>query len=415
MIKKLILIMLSACMLMSCAGCGKPEQEPSVIDARRDAAERYMRAMATYTWRAGEDITYTRTNAVKTDEDLASYDGTDFIYIKAGRLYRGVPYSYSGSSAWNFYDYAAEPDEKGIAHVSGIHWRALNGGASAGACVGNDCSGAIQLAWDSVGSGIMAANTANMTKMYGYLPVGEYTSNDAKYTNTKDTCAENGTAAMQEAYTGLRKADAVVKREPSWGHTMMVVENHVARGKDGAVDGQQSYVTVLHQTTSYVKKEAKEFDPRYGEDVYQIYGIDDKYTYDELFEQGYLPVTCDVFTDSAPVAEITVSDSEAEYGYENILQGVFVSGYMLSSVTVTIADETGKTVMEGTCYALRQTGQSLFTFDLDQFRTQMPQLQRGRVAPEELAPGNYHCTHVLRDAHGALYTVRDFDFAVPEK
>lgn len=410
MVKKMCLVMLSMCMLTSCIGCVKEGPEKSVIDQRRDAAESYMRRMATYMWRAGEDITYTRTNTVRTDEDLANYDGTDYISIKAGRLYRGIPYSYSGASAWNFYDYATKPDDKGIAAVSGIHWSALNGVSR----VGNDCSGAIQLAWDYVGSDIMAANTSNMTKMYGYLPVGEYTTNDNKYTNTKETCQHNGVTVMHQAYTGLQKADAVVKRESSWGHTMMIVENHVEQTA-GGVDGEKSYVTVLHQTTAYVKKEAKAFDPEYGEDVYQIYGIDDKYTYNELYKQGYLPVTCDVFTDAGPVTETVVNDSETEYGFDNILQGTVVSNRLLSSVTITITDETGETVMEGTCYALRQTGRNIFSFDLSRFQTEVPELQRGRVAPEELTPGNYHCTHVVRDAHGEYHTMRDFDFAVPEK
>ncbi len=415
MVRRLCLLVLSVCMLLGCIGCGEVKQE-DVIAQRRDAAEQYMRQMANYMWRAKEDITYTRDNRVLTEEDLANFDSNNAIHIKAGRLYRGIPYSYSGASAWNFYDYASEPDEKGIVEVSGIHWRALNGGASKGGCVGNDCSGSIQLAWDYVGSDINLANTNTMTKPNGYLPVGEYSGSDVyAYTETKDICGENGVAVMQEAYTGLQKADAVVKRNTSYGHTMMVVENHVVRDEDGVVDGQQSYITVLHQTTSYVKNEAKEFDPEYGEDVYAIYGIDDKYTYDDLFENGYLPITCDVFVDSAPVPETIVEDSEDEYNYRTIFKGTFTSNRVLSAVTITITDQKGEVVMEGTCYALRQTGKNLFSFDLIRFLTEMPELQQGRIALEELSPGSYHCTHTLRDGHGEDHIMRDFDFTVPGK
>ena len=68
--------------------------------------------------------------------------------------------------------------------------------------------------------------------------------------------------------------------------------------------------------------------------------------------------------------------------------------------------------MEGTCYERRLTGMPILTFDLSRFETQADYQQRGHVAPEELAPGNYHCTHVVRDAHGVSYTMRDFDFTV---
>ena len=399
---------------VACDSAEKPaptEPDTAVIQARRDAAESYMRQMATYMWRAEEDVFYTRDTKVLTEEDLQNFDG-DILKIKAGRLYRGIPYSYTGASAWNFYDFASEPDENGISTLSGIHWRNLNGGSTIGAILGNDCSSSIELAWDYVGSNIQLANTSFMTKMYGYLPVGTYQASENQNIMTPDTCKENGITVMAEAYTGLQKADAVVKRDTTWGHTMMIVENHVVRAADGAVDPEASYITVLHQTTSYMKKEAKIFDPQYGEDVYIIYGIDDKYTYADLFDQGYLPITCDVFVDPAPVDEIYVRDTEKEYSYDNILKGQFLSNRILSAVTITITDQNGQIVMEGTCYERRLTGMPILSLDLSRFETQADYQQRGHVAPEEMAPGTYHCTHVVRDAHGVSYTMRDFDFTV---
>ena len=419
MLKKLILMTLAISMFFGLLACSNTTAEPTptvsadaIIQARRDAAESYMRQMATYLWRAEEDIFYTRDTKVLTDEDLANYEGNDFLKIYAGRLYRGIPYSYTGASAWNFYDFASEPDEKGVATLSGVHWRNLNGGSTIGAILGNDCSSSIQQAWDYVGSNIQLANTTTMVKSFGYLPVGEYVSGVLENKMTPDTCKANGIAVMTKAYTGLQKADAVVKRDTTWGHTMMIVENHPVITADGSIDPVQSYVTVLHQTSSYMKKEAKVFDPELGEDVYIIYGIDDKYTYEDLFNQGYLPITCDVFVDPAPVDEVYVRDTQKEYSYDNILKGQFLSNRILSAVTITITDESGNVVMEGTCYERRLTGMPILTFDLSRFETQADYQQRGHIAPEELAPGNYHCTHVVRDAHGVSYTMRDFDFTV---
>ena len=389
----------------------EPAKEVSVIQQRRDMAESYMRQMANYMWRSDKDVFYTRDAKVLTEEDLQSYTGA-VLKIYAGRLYRGIPYSYTGASAWNFYDFASEPDEKGIHTMSGIHWRNLNGTAAIGAIMGNDCSSSIQQSWDYAGSGIQSANTSYMTTAYGYLRVGDYASSDSENVMTANTCKSNGIVVMSNAYSQLQKADAVVKRESSYGHTMMIVENHPVKNENGAFDPNESYVTVLHQTTGYMGKEAKVFDETYGEDVYIIYGIDDKYTYQQLFDQGYLPLTCDIFVNPAPAEEVYVQDSESEYSFKNILRGRFISNRMLGAVTITIKDASGNVVMEGTCYENRQNKQPNYSFDLMLFLTEDPIQQRGRIAPNELAPGNYHCTHTLRDAHGVSYIMRDFDFTV---
>ena len=401
------------------AGCSSQTDTPaqtepteatvSLIQQRRDMAEEYMRKMANYMWRSDEDVFYTRDAKVLTDEDLQNYTGT-ILKIKAGRLYRGIPYSYTGASAWNFYDFGSEPDENGIHTMSGIHWRNLNGTASIGAIMGNDCSSSIQQAWDYAGSNIQSANTSFMTPSFGYLRVGDYKSSDLENVMTPNICKTNGINVMSEAYSQLLKADAVVKRDSSWGHTMMIVENHTVKGDNGLIDPEQSYVTVLHQTTAYMSKETCVYDETYCEDVYIIYGIDDKYTYQQLCDQGYLPLTCDIFVNPAPAEETYVRDSEKEHNYQNILRGQFVSNRMLGAVTITITDENNQVVMEGTCYENRQNKQAVYSFDLTLFLTEKSFQQRGRIALDELAPGNYHCTHVVRDAHGETYVMRDFDF-----
>ena len=120
--KKLIAIVLASCVVMGLMACDREPQETQattlaaaeattqatepaedpILAQRRDVAESYMRSMATYMWRATEDIVYTRDANVVTDEDLAAYTGKELIAIRAGRLYRGVPYSYAGAPAVKF-------------------------------------------------------------------------------------------------------------------------------------------------------------------------------------------------------------------------------------------------------------------------------------------------------------------------
>ncbi len=386
----------------------QPTEDP-ILTARRDAAEQYMRNMANYLWRASEDIIYTRDASVVTEEDLEGYSEAKKIRIKAGRLYRGIPYSYAGCPAVNFMDYASEPDENGIHTVSGLGWKSLNGGSKTGR-VGNDCSGAIALAWNSIGADILPSSTSRMVRNRGYLPVGQYQSDPDINTLTKDTCLENGGDVMFAAYAQLKKADAIVYRKDTFGHTQMIVSVEVVYKDDGRIDPNASTVTTIDQTSSYIMDEVYAYEPEFGEDVYRTFGIDKTYTFMDLFHEGYLPVTCKAFIDPSPVDEAYVFDTQPEHTIDTIFTGAFMSNRILSCVTVTVTDEAGSPVGSVTCYNPRQSGVNVFTFDLAQIPQELEYLLRGSLDLSALAPGSYRCTHVLRDAHGAEYTMRDFIF-----
>ena len=432
---KKILTLLLACLLL--AGCAEtattestetqqttqteaesavisPEDE-KLLQERRDAAEQYMRDMATVLWRATEDVVWTTDSTLVTEEDLAAYcEEKDPMVIRAGRLYQGVPYSYSGAAAGNFYAFFNGEDEKGYPTASGLHWRNLNGSSTTGVSrVGNDCSGAVQLAWESVGGNVTRVSTAHMTQAYGYLPVGDYETEVLEYVDTPAITEKNGGEVMFAAYAQLQKADAVVRRADGAGHTMMVVDVHVEYTSGGAIDGMNSYITVLHQTSSYLKKEAYAYDETIGEDVYQTFGVDDKYTFLKLLGSGYLPITCDVLVDAdATPLEPWFKDSETEYTKDNIFAGKFTSNAMIARVTVTITDANGQEVGKKLCFGRRQAQVEEAYFELNWFNTEDAFNLLGELDLESLTPGAYHCTHVLTDAHGGEHVMRDFDFTV---
>jgi len=421
----LVCLLLAGCAAESAAPVQQETQQTTVpamsaedaklLQDRRDAAERYMRDMATVLWRATEDLTWTTDNTLMTEEDVAAYSEEKTpIVIRAGRLYRGVPYSYAGAAAGNFYRFFDGEDEKGYPTASGLHWRNLNGSSNkAVSRVGNDCSGAVQLAWESVGGNFTRAGTNNMTQTYGYIPVGDYETDVVEYVDTPAVTEKNGGEVMFAAYAQLQKADAVVRRENGAGHTMLVVDVHVEHTAEGGIDGMNSYITVLHQTSSNLKKEAYEYDEAIGEDVYQTYGVDDKYTFIKLLGSGYLPVTCDVLVDpEATPLEPWFKDSETEYTKENIFAGKFTSNAMIACVTVTVTDADGREVGKLLCFGRRQALITEAFFDLTWFETEEEFNLLGQLDLEALTPGTYHCTHVLTDAHGGEHTMRDFDFTI---
>lgn len=425
---KKVFVLLLACLLL--AGCGKTATTPTeetnqqaitettmssedaaLLQERRDAAEQYMRDMATVLWRATEDLTWTTDRSITDEEGLAAYcEEKTPLSVKAGRLYRGIPYSYAGAPAGNFYQFFGENDEKGYPMVDGLHWRSLNAGSGR---VGNDCSGSVQLSWESVGGNFTRVSTANMTQAYGYLPVGDYETEVLEYVDTPAITEKNGGTVMFAAYAQLQKADAVVRRADGAGHTMMVTSVHVEYTADGDIDGMNSYITVLHQTSSYLKKEACAYDEELGEDVYLTYGVDDKYTFLKLLGSGYLPVTCDVLVDAdATPLEPWYKDSETEYTKDNIFAGKFTSNAMIARVTITITDANGQEVGKKLCFGRRQVQVEEAYFELNWFNPEDAFNLLGELDLESLTPGTYHCTHVLTDAHGGEHTMRDFDFTV---
>lgn len=426
---KKILALLLVCLLL--AGCGKQapaEQEETqtatepamsaedvaLLQSRRDAAESYMRDMATVLWRATEDLTWTTDSSLETEEDLAAYceEKTPMV-IKAGRLYRGVPYSFSGAPAGSFYQFLGENDEKGYPMVNGLHWRSLNGTSSGTGRIGNDCSSAVQQTWESVGGNFIPASTEFMVPSYGYIPVGDYENKETSYTNTVDIANANGGDVMFAAYAQLQKADAVVRRKDGAGHTMMVTSVNVVYNADGSIDGINSYITVLHQTSSYLKKEACTYDETIGEDVYKVYGIDDKYTFMKLLGDGYLPITCDVLVNpDATLKEAWFKDSETEFTKDNIFGGEITSNSMMAYMTITITDSKGNEVAQQTAFCRRQTKKDVITFPMVNFETEEAFNTLGELDLTTLKPGTYHCTHVLTDAHGGEHVMRDFDFTV---
>ena len=103
-------------------------------------------------------------------------------------------------------------------------------------------------------------------------------------------------------------------------------------------------------------------------------------------------------------------DSELTLGADNIASGMLTSNYVMSYVTITITDESGTEVQKGVCFVVEA---ELKNFDVGHFTMAQEQdVMIGKIAPEELKAGNYHCSLVVKLATGADITVRDFDFTV---
>ena len=245
-----------------------PPGSDSVLAARRDAAEAYMRRMGTVRWRVESDILYTITSNTRPENDT---NNATRLELKAGRIYQGLPYTYAGGTDTAFLEYATKV-ENGVYTLEGITWETLSGDGQNSARLGNDCSSSLTRAWASIGADITMTDTKSMAFNNGYLPVGEYVSSKSNNTNSDQICANNGEQTMFAAYAQLQKADGLVYRGASAGHAMMVVSNHPVYKADGTIDGKASKVTILDQTRTHFRAKEYFYDKELKENVYPIYG-----------------------------------------------------------------------------------------------------------------------------------------------
>lgn len=387
-------------------------QAQDILAQRRDMAEQHMRSICSMLWRCEEDIYYS------TDSNVLPEDTTNrVIHLQPGRIYQGMPYSYGGGAKETFMELTTGPDEQGIYSVADLNWQMVAGSYKYGR-FGNDCSGSVCQSWSQFGTSVNFAVTSGMTTKNGYLRVGEYTSSDTTHSKTDEVCIANGEQTMYAAYAQAQKADAVVhhltsaETGSSWGHVMMTVSVDVVYNEDGTINGDESVMTILEQTTAHVRKEIKEYNQDLGEDVYWICGVDIEYTFAQLFKEGYLPITCKELVDPATVAAPKVTDSlsASEYGYDTLLSGsISTNHWTIDSVLMTITDKEGNIVQQGRATCPRT---NRYKFSMSLFETELPTMILGCIAPDALTAGSYHCKVVLRLSTNEEFTVRDYDFTV---
>lgn len=429
--KRLISLLLAGMTLGSMVGCGKTAvetqprptvettvaateltaEEQQILSQRREAVVQRMRDMTTFLWRSDVDITYSKQRASTGPEND---DQKNVITLKAGRLYSGLPYTHGGSSIYDWQRFATEVDENGIYHVSGITGEMLTGydiwEPNRVARLGTDCADAVSWAWGAVSSSMNCTQTYEINEAHGCIPVGEFEHDTEKHANTIQVCEQNGMMVMFAAYAQLQPGDAVVHNNtPDGGsHAMLVSKVHVATKPNGEPDYVNSYILVVHQTSGYLFEEKNYYDENLGERVYYCGGVDDQYLFIKLFEKGYLPFTIKELVDPAPLAEEQVSDSVAEPTLDTLFEGKITANYPISYVTVTILDEAGQTVQQGTCFA---TETELKCFNMVHFTEATEQaVMHGALDLEQLPAGAYRCTVTCLLSTGKELPVRNFTF-----
>lgn len=435
--KKFLCLMLAVLMLTSClAGCGADNAEPTeppfeatapslpalneggsaeeILQARRDLVEQSMRNMCTIRWTPATTIEYSLVNKSQGLEADRVSNPTDIVTLYQGVIYEGIPYTHGSNSIHAFLEYATAESETGTLTLSNLETADFSGYGyqepNRCARLGTDCADQVFWAWNNISSSISFEYCANMVPGNGCILVGDYTHNETKFAYTYPIAEANGMEVMFESYAKMLKGDAMVFiNSKGAGHAIMNVEVHIVRNEDGTINGQESYAITLEQESGDERTQTDRYvDETTGETIVRLQGIDRKYTFQFLYQKGYLPVTCKELIDPAPLEAVTVTDSITEPSIDNIFKGKVTSNRRISYVTIDIADEKGNVVQSCTTHCISK---EMYTFEMIRFVSDVEKLvQIGSIDLDALESGTYTVTHTATLSDGDEWVFRSFPY-----
>lgn len=424
--KKLVAIFLTLVLLLcACSSPAVPTQSPeatavteptlseedaqAILWDRRKAVEAEMLRTMSVLWRCNEDIVYSFVNRSNGPEADAVTNPNSIVTLKAGRIYSGLPYTHASGSADSFLSYG-KPGRDGVYILKGLASPSLNGSPGDKPyryCrVGTDCADAVFWAWAKVSSSIRFTCTGDMTEVNGCLKVGDYVCDDLEYKNTVKTVKANGEETMFAAYAQLQKGDALVMYNGS-GHAILVKKIHVVY-KDGKINPGKSFAVIHEQLGRSARKGKTYYDEDLGEKVYILGTTNNKFSFQKLYDNGYLPITCQELIDPSTLEAPVVTDSLTEYTLEDIYSGTLTSNYRISHVTMEITDTNGKILQSATCYP-REV--DMYEIQLQRFVVDAGLgVLNGKLDPDALPEGTYTCTVTCHVSTGDDIIARQFDF-----
>lgn len=335
-------------------------------DQLRQICVDFMRLQLSFEWTPDHDHAYNIETQMHNNKPMA---------FKKGTLYAGLPYragSKNGQSgnlytAMELYDPAT-----GVLSSEGMttdQWTSL---------ITNHCSSSCYWAWSRVVNTMFGASddleksglsNGKMVKSKGFLPVGPYTyggvSDWTDGDGTRAVCEANGEQTIFRSYADMLPADGLIqlypKGETSANHVQMLAKNpEVTYLPDGSIDGENSFLTVLEQTSSPIELKRED-----GETVWMEGRVEKRVSFRKLFESSYIPFTFAEFHGENPVEPLefylTHKDGNQITSLGDLRDARLSANYAISSVTVTAENEKGEETYRRTGHPCK-TGS--FSYDL---------------------------------------------------
>lgn len=359
----------------------------------RSIAEQYMRAMGSIEWYV--DRTLYRD----------CHCGASMCYgaFYPGVLHRGVPYNHKGSGL----ESAQYMLDENNFMIDWVYEQPSYDGWDM--YVGNDCSTSVQKAWARVSNTISFTSTRNAAPIHGCgtIAVGDWEWNmeppSSEIDEFKAYREKTGEQRLYEAYGQLRMADGIVCQYEGMHHIRMIAADAVVvRDQEGLIDPTYSYVLCHEQ--GFVTRDTA---------FYTSWKLDHKYTFANLYEEYYMPFTCEEFL----TGQMETPEAKLEGGIggkAGLTTGVVKANYFVDSVTMVITDDSGNEVFSKRMFST--TDKLYNSYDQDDVIRALPfEFDLGMFAAplmtEEFVLGTtYHVTVTAHLGTGDSFQVSEYSF-----
>lgn len=217
--------------------------EDSKPSLRQEVVAR-MREMATLPWTPSEDLLYW----------VNEYG----VIFKKGVDYEGIPYTQKHRETPP--ELFRENLDKDGRYIGPAEY------------LGTDCSSSVSIAWRKADPDLPYLSTYFMFPGMGKIvAVGSYSVTSTQ--STSKIIADNGEEKIRASFDQMKPGDVILWREDREGHVRMVSK----------IDPANKMVYIIEQTGL---NKQKQFKGKKG-----TWRIDYGFSYDELIENGYIPIT----------------------------------------------------------------------------------------------------------------------------
>ena len=319
-----------------------PIKDPNMTTAQlRQLCVDFFRFNKTVLWTPDDSIEFTRTLNGALDA------------ITQGEIYAGYPYSMGTGNAYRMLDYM---DDKGVVDIKKL--------TNVFRFIGSQCSIGAYWGWGRVISSARYDWTCNMTHARGFLRLGEYTYDDSRCDNfeagynTSHICADNGEQKMYRSYAKLETGDGLVYFTNA-GHVVMASDNaHVRYNPDGTIDGENSYIHIIEQASTWQPYKNEKGDKYLMKD-----SVDNKWSFKFLFDTDYIPFTFPEFHGKGvEKTRISFSHQGDTITPEQLFSARVKCNFGIADMYATFTDSEGNVVYKHAVRAIR-AGEKDLPFD----------------------------------------------------
>ena len=330
--KRILTFVLAFLLMLCCVACGTLKKVPVVskypdytfteaptTDQLRATAVQAMKDILSIQWHTNVSYTYNKSGPVQKKE---------FVY-EPGKIYAGILYTNANAGLFQFLEFY-NYETGALEYPDSVNKLKTDLGIS--------CADAVLWAWATVCNSVTGPYYPNkMVQQCGFIPVGEYTYDETlqtfNYYPTLRIIKDNGPEVMARSYAQLQLADALVSSTDD--HAMMLIDApHVEYLTNGKIDTANSYVLIQDQRAG---GDAWKRPDEQGRMLYYCGRLEGKFTFDELLEKNYIPVTAAEFIGEKEYnkATVTVTRDTAET-LESALGATVESNYPLAVVNLIV-------------------------------------------------------------------------------